>query len=213
MLLWASSLLLLALVSQAPPPRSERRHGPKTVPLGSPLALHLPPCSRRRLGTVVALSPLDLLTSAADGDIGAVLESTVIAAAGAAAAVLARGVAGGDEEPLAATTPPPRAFASGKVAIEVDLGANGEPKGVTRLFFKPFMPRSDLIQLQLRVPIGLVIEEDEANGNIVVKGALPGYSSMGQAEPGDLIRGLTSYAEVVAGAPMWQQVLRSTRLF
>jgi hypothetical protein len=191
------------------PPPNGRRLG-SVVALGSPLALRPPPRRGRCTSAVVALSPLDLLTSAVDG---AVLESTAIAAAGAAAVVLARRVAGGDEEPLATIAPPPRAPVSGKVAIDVDLGANGEPKGVTRLFFKPFMPRSDLFQLQLRVPLGLVIEEDEANGHIVVRGALPGYSSMGQAEPGDLIRGLTCYAVVVAGAPMWQQVLRSTRLF
>jgi hypothetical protein len=93
--------------------------------------------------------------------------------------------------------------------MEVDLGDDGEPKGVTRLFFKRLLPRSELLQLQLRVPLGLLIEESET-GRIVVTGALPGYSALGQVEVGDVIRALSCYAQVVSGAPMWQQVTSGT---
>eukprot|EP00966_Prymnesium_polylepis_P328732 7384506-Prymnesium_polylepis.1 len=77
------------------------------------------------------------------------------------------------------------------------------------LNIKPLLPRSNLITLQLRVPLGLLIEEAE-DGTILVTGALPGYSALGQVEEGDLVRALTAYAEVVTGAPMWQQVTSGT---
>ena len=98
---------------------------------------------------------------------------------------------------------------SGKVSLSVDLGADGEPAGVSRLIFTPRLPRSEFLELNLRVPLGMVIEETEA-GDIVVEGTLPGYGANGQVEPGDLVRALTAYRQVVSGAPMWQQVISYT---
>jgi len=98
---------------------------------------------------------------------------------------------------------------SGKVAVEVDLGADGEPKGVSRLTFTPKLRRSQLLQVDLRVPLGMVIEETD-RGDIIVTGALPGYSAIKQVESGDLIRAVTAYREVLTGAPMWQQVISYT---
>lgn len=92
-----------------------------------------------------------------------------------------------------------------KAAVEVDLGPDGEPAGVCRLLFSPLLERSTLSTLDLRVPLGLRIEE--TGGRIVVQGALPGYSADGHVEPGDVLRAVTAYREVVAGAPMWQQVI------
>ena len=90
---------------------------------------------------------------------------------------------------------------AGKVAVEIDLGEDGEPKGVSRLTFTPKLRRSQLLQVDLRVPLGMVIEETK-DGDILVTGALPGYSAIKQVEPGDLIRAVTAYREVLTGAPM-----------
>ena len=98
---------------------------------------------------------------------------------------------------------------SGRVALSVDLGKDGEPAGVSRLLFTPKLERSDLLVLNLRVPLGLVIEETD-EGEIVCNGALPGYGANGQVEVGDLIRAVTAYREIVAGAPMWQQMMSYT---
>ena len=95
------------------------------------------------------------------------------------------------------------------VAISVDLGKDGEPSGVSRLLFKPKLARSELLLLNLRFPLGLVIEETD-EGDIVINGALPGYGANGQVEVGDTIRAVTAYREVVAGAPMWQQMMSYT---
>lgn len=163
----------------------------------------------RRAAVIALDSPVDLLTSALDGDVPAILEVTVISAFGAGAVLAARGVLR-DEEPLEVLVPPVRAPIVDKVCVEVDLGDDGEPKGLTRLFFRRLLPRSELLQLQLRVPLGLLIEENEETGHIVVTGALPGYGALGQVEAGDVIRALSCYAEVVSGAPMWQQVTSGT---
>lgn len=160
-----------------------------------------------------ALAPLgmepawEILSSAADGDVAAAIEAGLLALGAGGAALAARNLLRSEPALEAATARMP---ISDRVGIDVDLGDDGEPRGITRLYFKPRLPRSELIRLQLRVPLGLVIEEDETNGDIVVTGALPGYSSFGQVEPGDLLRALTCYAEVVAGAPMWQQVTSGT---
>eukprot|EP00316_Scyphosphaera_apsteinii_P012645 CAMPEP_0119335648 /NCGR_PEP_ID=MMETSP1333-20130426/90023_1 /TAXON_ID=418940 /ORGANISM="Scyphosphaera apsteinii, Strain RCC1455" /LENGTH=226 /DNA_ID=CAMNT_0007346249 /DNA_START=202 /DNA_END=882 /DNA_ORIENTATION=- len=98
---------------------------------------------------------------------------------------------------------------SEKIAVEVDLGADGEPKGVSRLTFKPLLKQSVLLQVDLPVPLGMVIEETDI-GEIVITGALPGYSAIKQVEVGDLIRAVTAYREVLTGAPMWQQVISYT---
>ena len=95
-------------------------------------------------------------------------------------------------------------------AVTVDLGPDGEPKGRSQLKFRPMLDRSDLILIdELRVPLGMVIEEAD-DGSIVVQGALPGYSANGVVEPGDLIRAVTAYREVIADAPMWQQMMSYT---
>lgn len=98
--------------------------------------------------------------------------------------------------------------------LTVDLGKDGEPKGQTSVVFKPLMSRSVFVQVDLRVPLGLVIEETEQDhpypGRVMVTGALPGYSAIGQVEVGDYVRGLTAYRQVMTGAPMWQQVISYT---
>ena len=97
----------------------------------------------------------------------------------------------------------------GSVSLEVDLGKNGEPAGRSRLQFTPLLERSEFILVNLRVPLGMLIEETD-EGTIVVDGAMPGYSSDGQVEPGDIIRAVTAYRQVLAGAPMWQQLASYT---
>ena len=150
-----------------------------------------------------ALAPLgmepawEILSSAADGDVAAAIEAGLLALGAGGAALAARNLLRSEPALEAATARMP---ISDRVGIDVDLGDDGEPRGITRLYFKPRLPRSELIRLQLRVPLGLVIEEDETNGDIVVTGALPGYSSFGQVEPGDLLRGgRCGCADVAAG--------------
>ena len=63
--------------------------------------------------------------------------------------------------------PPP------KVAIAIDLGPDGEPAGVQQIVFTPLNASGELFSVDLRVPLGLVIEEDD-EGRIVATGALPG---------------------------------------
>ena len=96
------------------------------------------------------------------------------------------------------------------MVVDIDLGEDGEPAGTSRISFKPLLPRSDFILLELRVPLGLLIEESDAR--IVVTDALPGYSAMKQVEKGDLVRAVTAYAQVAGSAPMWQQVTSGTPL-
>lgn len=96
-----------------------------------------------------------------------------------------------------------------KFAIEVDLGVDGEPKGASRLSFAPLLPRSRLVLVELRVPLGMVIEERD-DGRIEVTGALPGYSAIKEVRQGDLVRAVTGYRMTMAGAPMWKQVISYT---
>lgn len=108
--------------------------------------------------------------------------------------------------PIVASASSPSA---GRVALSVDLGADGEPSGVSRLIFAPRLARSEFVQLNISVPLGLrIIETDD--GDILIEGALPGYGADGQVEPGDLVRAVTAYRQVVSGAPMWQQVISYT---
>lgn len=93
--------------------------------------------------------------------------------------------------------------------MSLDLGKDGEPPGVCRLLFAPKLERSDFLELNLRVPLGLLIEETDA-GDVVINGALPGYGAEKHIEVGDLVRGLTAYRDVVTGAPMWQQMASYT---
>lgn len=104
---------------------------------------------------------------------------------------------------------PPRLALRDKLAVEVDLGAEGEPKGVSRLSFVPTMARSRLVVVDLRVPLGMLIEERD-DGRIEVTGALPGYSAIKEVRQGDVLRAVTGYRMVMAGAPMWKQVISYT---
>ena len=99
----------------------------------------------------------DLLVDAADGDISAALEAAALAIAGLGSVGLAWSLV--EREEAEDVDTPPAAGEVRKVTVDVDLGPNGEPKGEQRLFFKPLLPRSEFVQLDLRVPLGLVIEE------------------------------------------------------
>ena len=176
----------------------------------------------------------DLLVDAADGDISAALEAAALAIAGLGSVGLAWSLV--EREEAEDVDTPPAAGEVRKVTVDVDLGPNGEPKGEQRLFFKPLLPRSEFVQLDLRVPLGLVIEERQLSspqqqlidelasggptpagaaggsvGTIEVTGALPGYSAFEQVEQGDLLRAVTAYAAVAGDAPMWQQAASPLR--
>ena len=180
----------------------------------------------------------DLLVDAADGDISAALEAAALAIAGLGSVGVAWSLV--EREEAEEVDTPPAAGEVRKVTVDVDLGPNGEPKGEQRLFFKPLLPRSEFVQLDLRVPLGLVIEERQLSspqqqlidelaaggsggptpagaaaggsvGTIEVTGALPGYSAFEQVEQGDLLRAVTAYAAVAGDAPMWQQAASPLR--
>jgi len=109
---------------------------------------------------------------------------------------------------------PPVAMAE-RVAVQVDLGKQGEPAGIQRLLFTPKLSWSDFILLDLAVPLGMLIQETD-DGDIVVEGAMPGYSAAGEfdapdlVQPGDIVRAVTAYREILSGAPMWQQLASYT---
>ena len=178
----------------------------------------------------------DLLTDAADGDISAALEAAALAIAGLASVGVAWSLVEREEDEDVDSLPVTDRGEVRKVTVDVDLGANGEPKGEQRLFFKPLLPRSEFVLLELRVPLGLLIEEQQLSspqqllldelasggsapagaagggaGTILVTGALPGYSAFNQVEKGDLLRAVTAYAAVAGDAPMWQQVASALR--
>ena len=176
--------------------------------------------SRRRALPPVTMSVGDLLIDAADGDISAALEAAALAFAGFASVGLAWTLVERDEDEEVDV--PLECGELQKVTVDVDLGANGEPKGEQRLFFKPLLPRSEFVLLDLRVPLGLLIEEVGSGGStpagpaggdagtIQVTGALPGFSAFKKVEEGDLLRAVTAYAAVAGDAPMWQQVTSGT---
>ena len=159
-----------------------------------------------------APASMNILEAATDGDISAVLELGALAVAGVAGSASAYSLVQRDslaDEGAVAPSPPPTG--PRKMAVEVDLGLEGEPKGVSRLLFKPLLERSELVLLELRTPLGLLIEERaDHGGSIACKGALPGYSSFGKVEEDDLLRAVTGYAMVAGDAPMWQQVTSGT---
>ena len=120
-----------------------------------------------------------------DGDISAVLESMAIGVAALvgsstawslvqtekgkeeeevrAAAAAEVGLGADDAAALRlpdqqAQPQPPRS-----VAVDVDLGENGEPKGVTRINFKPLLPRSEFLLIEPTPPLGLLIEEGKTD--------------------------------------------------
>lgn len=172
-------------------------------------APHTPPTR-----TLTPTAGVDLLTDAAGGDVAAAVESAALAAAGAAAALAARAATAVDDNRPLAPPPPPPPEEVEKVAVEVDLGAGGEPAGVSTLSFRPLLARSDVFVLNVPVPLGLLIEECALNStgartktSIRVTGTLPGYGAHNLLQPDDLVLGVTAYAEVVAGASMWQQAI------
>ena len=92
--------------------------------------------------------------------------------------------------------------------IEIDLGDEGEPKGRHDINFKPLLPRSEIFQLNLGLPLGMLIEvEDDGGGSVagrwyqktrvLVTDALPGYSSYRQVRKGDILRAVSAYRMVV----------------
>ena len=155
-------------------------------------------------------TPLDLVVAASDGDIPAALELVVLTAASLLA--VGAGWAAAQPDALDDLPPsPPRFTASETIGLEVDLGSDGEPAGPQAMYLKRLLPRSELLVVPLRVPLGLLIEESASHGGTVeVTGALPGFSALGHVEAGDLVRGVTAYRQVIAGAPMWQQVTSGT---
>ena len=142
-----------------------------------------------------------------------VYAAAVSGAASARSVVSQRWPTASQRWPTVATRPraPPAVASagSGRVSISVDLGKDGEPPGVSQLRFNAKFERSEFIELNLRVPLGLVIEET-GDGEIVITGALPGFSAHGEVEVGDLVRAVTAYREIVAGAPMWRQMMSYT---
>lgn len=151
---------------------------------------------------------MDLLQEAGDGNIAAALEMAAIvitAAAGSSAAWSLVRREELEEAPIAAPPVP-----TDKVAVDVDLGPNGEPPGVSRLLFTPLLPRSEMLLVERRVPLGMLIEQRDADSTIVVTGALPGFSTAGVVEEGDIVRAVSAYAMVAGDAPMWQQVTSGT---
>ena len=120
------------------------------------------------------------------------MEAAALAFAGIASVSVAWSLVERDQDEEGVSSAAADPAAASKVAIDVDLGANGEPKGTSRLFFKPLLPRSEFVLLNLRVPLGLLIEEQAlepaagaaasgTGGTIGVTGALPGFSAFGQA--------------------------------
>ena len=175
------------------------------------VALLPPPRVARRAPAPTAI--LDLLENAASGDAAAAIEAAALLVAGAGAAGYAYSLVQDDRINSEIAGPPPRLKDPGPtpVVVDIDLGADGEPAGISRISFKPLLPRSDFILLELRVPLGLLIEESD-DARIVVTDALPGYSAIKQVEKGDLVRAVTAYAQVAGSAPMWQQVTSGTPL-
>ena len=163
---------------------------------------------------------MNIVEDLADGDFAAMLEFASLTAASLAAVLAASSLiksqadsSGQSEDGHATPLPPPLrppTNASPKVAIDIDLGPNGQPTGVSRLFFKPLLPRSQFLVVNLTAPLGLVIEERESDAAIVTTGTLPGYGAAGTVAEGALIRAVTAYAEVIGDAPMWQQVTSGT---
>ena len=89
--------------------------------------------------------------------------------------------------------------------LKVDLGADGEPKGMAPLQLRPMMPNSEFITLDLGLPLGMLIEVEDAGGGsaagmwyqktrVMVTDALPGYSSYRNVQKGDILRAVTAYA-------------------
>lgn len=109
--------------------------------------------------------------------------------------------------------------------IEVDLGPEGDPKGLTSIKLDPLLKRSKFLVVQLGLPLGMLIEvEDDGAGSaagnwyqktrVVITDALPGYSAHGTVQKGDLLRAMTAYrvvkAQAEGGFSAWKQVTSGT---
>ena len=118
----------------------------------------------------------------------------------------------------------PRMAASSAIAIEIDLGPEGEPVGKTTVKITPKLQNSEMIQMDLGLPLGLLISVQEDGGGSVagmwyqktrgvVDDALPGYSAHGAVRKGDLLRAVTGYRSVVLnpeGFQAFKQVASGT---
>jgi len=156
-------------------------------------------------------SPADVVVAAADGDIAAALEVAILCVAGSAAVSAASGLVQREAADATFQPPPMGAPTTSSVSVDVDLGSGGEPAGPQRIYLKPLLLRSELLLVHLPIPLGMLVEEKvDHNGTIEVTGALPGFSAINNVHEGDIVRGLTAYREVIAGAPMWQQVTSGT---
>ena len=110
------------------------------------------------------------------------------------------------------------------VPIEIDLGPEGEPVGKTTLKVTPKLPNSELLCMDLGLPLGLMISVvEDGSGSVagmwyqktrvVVDDTLPGYSAHGAARKGDLLRAVTGYRSVVLnpeGFQAFKQVASGT---
>mmetsp|Transcript_2625 Transcript_2625/g.5544 ORF Transcript_2625/g.5544 Transcript_2625/m.5544 type:complete len:231 (+) Transcript_2625:396-1088(+) len=108
----------------------------------------------------------------------------------------------------------------GSLTIDIDLGDDGEPKGRTPIKFTPVLPRSEIFQVDLRLPLGMLIEvEEDGSGSVagmwyqktrvVVADALPGFSAHGNVKKGDILRAVTAYRTVIVapeGFSVWKQL-------
>ncbi|KAL1510572.1 hypothetical protein AB1Y20_006873 [Prymnesium parvum] len=108
--------------------------------------------------------------------------------------------------------------------LEIDLGPSGEPAGKVQLKLAPLLQDSEFLQLELRLPLGMVIDVREDGGGsvagrwyqktrVVVTDALPGYSSYGAVKQGDLLRAITAYRTVLineGGYSAWKQLTSYT---
>ena len=92
---------------------------------------------------------------------------------------------------------------AGKAAV--DLGETGEPKGRSEVLFAPLLDRSVMLQFDLRVPLGMAIEEQD-DGAILVTERCPA-SSFGKVEPGDIVCAVTAYREIMVGGSMLSQMM------
>ena len=152
---------------------------------------------------------MNLLEDLFDGDVAAALELSALVSTAALASGAAWSLVQRDGEETAAQVPPPAVsvYDTEQVGVDIDLGTDGEPKGVSRIYLKPLLPRSEFLLLELRVPLGLLIEESEgvdgAPSTIQVTGALPEFSAIKQVEVGDLVRAVSGYSMVAGDAPMW----------
>ena len=143
-------------------------------------AARLPHLLKRQRRTTAPFR-MGLLEDAMDGDISAVLESMAIGVAAlvgsSTAWSLVQNEKGKEEEEevraaaevglgaddAAALRLPDQPQPPRSVAVDVDLGENGEPKGVTRINFKPLLPRSEFLLIEPTPPLGLLIEEGKSD--------------------------------------------------